>query len=108
MARTGWVLHHVRFRLFHAQCQRREQIRSKVNRQDLPDGKSQRDGRKGGRHHERKDLGHIARKNIGDEFANVVKYRPAFFDRRNDRAKVIGRQNDVGGLLGNIRANDAH
>ena len=50
----------------------------------------------------------VTRKNVGDEFADVIVDGASLFNRGSDRAKVIPCQNDVRGLLSNIRSNDAH
>lgn len=57
---------------------------------------------------ERKDLGDVGGKGVGDGLLQVIEDNSTFFDSENDRGEVIVLKNHIGGLFGDIRAGDSH
>jgi membrane carboxypeptidase/penicillin-binding protein PbpC len=53
-------------------------------------------------------LRNVLRQDVQDKLLNVVKDAAALLDGSHDRGKVVVREYNVGGVLGDIRAREAH
>src|SRR5699024_5271188 len=57
---------------------------------------------------ERRNFGNIRCQSVCNRLLEIVKDKSAFLNAGNDGGKVVIEQNHVSGLLGHIRAGNAH
>lgn len=57
---------------------------------------------------EQEDFGTITTQKVDNELENVLKHTTTLFDSNHNGVEVIIRQDNIGGLLGNIRSCNTH
>lgn len=92
---------------FDAQGERREDIGSEVDREDLHGGDGCRDTESESEEY-REEFAHIRGEDIVSEFPEIGEDGAPLADAAYDIRKVIVEENHIGGFLGNIGADNTH
>jgi len=104
---AGRPIHHVPLGGLHGQRKGREAVRDEIHPEDLDRLQGKRQPQERGQE-ERQDLAGITGQQVFDELPDVVVDHPALLDGAHDRGKIVVQEDHVAGLLGDVRAHDAH